>query len=528
VPAYFACSSSRVTNGTGERFGQNAAALTAADANVRVTATAFGNIHETAGVFVPSCVHGTDPNKQGTWIVGWNSNASEKRNGWSYSNDRTATSWTTNVMANATDWGRPGNSPTTGGAFVGWNGDPSLALVTNTNVLGGNTRVFYTNVADVLNDGGVEGDDGVIAYSDDCGQTWTGANYFNDGNTGGNLDNPVIASNPNAPFSTWVVWTNQSGNAGAHARSISIDSSGSYTFGTIKDIPAPSGGSVSHPQVSVGKYFNCAGIGQEAVYIAYVNGGAQGGGRCPGGADASVSSVDWWLVAIVPTGIKGPWKLGSTDTAYPSCVGSPLGGSGVVDGDNDPRPRIATDPNTGEIWVAHTQHTAYGTRVAVENGFIVCRSFQPTPSGWTTHLAPHPCYKVPDSGVDCANLADAGPGGTPVIIDEWEPAIAWATNNGNPTVAVSWYDTRDDMPNNKLIDVWAFVSTSGNSFNDPFLIGFTTPGTSEVVPWDHTQAETWDYNGMVSDPLGSGYFLATWGGDYRSGSPAGVFSMVLQ
>jgi hypothetical protein len=115
------------------------------------------------------------------------------------------------------------------------------------------------------------------------------------------------------------------------------------------------------------------------------------------------------------------------------------------------------------------------------------------------------------------------------VHDQWGPSLAVIHPVGavQPTVAVTWHDTRDDpaSPGAKT-SIWGAFSHSETM--DPgshlvFSAGRITPLTPgpQAVPWALT--DFWGrYDGIAANPA-TGDFLVAWG-DSRSGGKTEVWT----
>jgi hypothetical protein len=70
----------------------------------------------------------------------------------------------------------------------------------------------------------------------------------NDAASGGNVDNPVMASNAASPYSTYVAWTSDSGG---WLNSVQYGFGDSFTKGTPVKMPPPPGANIIHPNIAV-------------------------------------------------------------------------------------------------------------------------------------------------------------------------------------------------------------------------------------------------------------------------------------
>jgi len=482
------------------------ALLTPATTNHEVAHAVLG-ARETSVAFSPY---------QRRWIVGFNSFTSTATEaGWAYSSDPSGTSWTSSSISSATAWGDPGSSPTNGSGFIGWRGDPSIAPATNPSFNQKGLTMLYSMVGSSKS---ADASDVVIARSNDGGLTWGQAQYVNDAASGGNVDNPVMDSNPVAPYHTYVAWTNGSG---AWLNDVQYGPGNSFTKGTPTKIPPPPSAAVLHPNIAVGQYTTCGSEVHEAVYVAFTT----SGGRCAFDGTAGVQSNSWWLALYdtVDKSWAGPWQMNSDDK-WANCVGT---GYKIA---NDPRPRIAVDSQSATFWTAHTQSSPYGTRPVMDWGGIVCSDGTTTPS--VSHDQPYFCYpKFPGCNRDGQGWNDGS--GNPIIQDEWGPALAFTYQPGSPAVprtVLTWYSTRDGAAHaNQFATIYMQYSEEkwASGGGAPRAISVKTAGSSETVPWDQTLSDWSDYQALGVNPL-SGTILGAWGGDTRDGSTGRIYSTLLQ
>lgn len=500
-----------------------------AGTNYSVTGTNYG-YHETSAVSVQyTTAFGST---QQHWVVGFNGapgssctlgGSCNTEMGWSYSSDLGGTSWTPNFQSSGSQFGTPASrNPSDGNTFAGIVGDPSLVPVYDPNITNHAQRVIYTGIA---NSSVNVGTDVIALLSNDGGITWGHPNWVNTVSTGLNIDNPVAASNSASPYSTYVAWLGGSGAGTTQISKIAYDSSFNFTASAPSTVPVGSSGSILHPAIAMGKLANCDGT-HEAVYVAW----ATAAGRCPDATSSNIFANSWWYAVYdtVDATWYGPWQAES-DSNWPNCVGSPLNVDG---GDNDPRPRLAADPNGTNFWLAHTQSSTYGTRVSVDPLLLACvgGTIQPT-SGGTPLRPKDPCYRFNPDGSPACYGADGGltggngPDGGIVVNDEWGPAIAFLTNptSGDAELVVTWYDTRGDQSNRNVAIQGASGINGANPFNTAFAVS-----SGSGVPWDHTLAAWWDYQALGID-LTSYKFLSSWGGDARSSAAtSGIWSAVIQ
>jgi hypothetical protein len=147
-----------------------------------------------------------------------------------------------------------------------------VAAVTDPTLNNGGKRVLYTNVGKTAASDGAacqQFSDVVIALSDDGGHSWGNAAYVNTASTGGNVDNPSMASDPISPYKTWVVW--QNGTTGwLSSVQYSTGTPPVLTASTPVQVPNTINGTtypVYHPRVAIGRIKGC-GTNREGVWVA--------------------------------------------------------------------------------------------------------------------------------------------------------------------------------------------------------------------------------------------------------------------
>ena len=538
--AIIACSSQTTV-------GENVA-TTSAPLTVGTNHDVTGSLHLMHETSVVSASYGLDGQLVSHWVVGFNNCVPDNLQGcqnvdtiagWATSSDVTGLVWTAHTQTAGGDFGTPGelgarSQPTAGGTFAGWRGDPSLAVVTDPALSNGGRRVIYANIG---NSSLHPSSDIVVALSDTGGETWGHAQFANEPTNGGSwansqhtvwdgVDEPKLASNRSAPYGTYVAWVTGSGayiNKISYANDFAV-SLGMPVWGqAVKIPPAQLGGQdlpIWHPTLIPFTHTSCKdATPHEALYVVWADGGM---GRCPENVDSGsrMELSTTWHSVIYDTldGWSGPWTL-EADSAWPNCVGFPItNGNGRVSS-NLSNPAIAYDYLSETFWVAHTQGTAYGTRVSVLPQSFVCQggTLVPTTGPGVAWRPSTPCYNTAGCTPGGPNGADGGI----VVNDEWGPAMAFMLDETTvpPTsrLIVTWYDTRFDI-GNRLVQVWGTESRDdGISFDAPVTV--SKPGTGQTIPWDHTLAGWWDYQSIGIDKV-NGRFLDAWGGDARLGAPS--------
>jgi hypothetical protein len=491
-------------------FGNTSEALLSAATINRTVSGTFKNVHETSVAFQQGCNSG-----KGGWVVGFNNNsASATTFAGSSRFDATAGLWTATSISSGLAWGNPGPSPFNGSAFAGWRSDPSLAAVTNPslNPTLTNSRMLYSMLA-------TNGNDAIVAYSDNCFSSGKGTSYLNTNASGGSVDNPVIGSDPVAPYKTFAIWTAATAPLGrrAYLNEFAYSTAGVFSKGTEVLVPALPGKFASHPTLSVGHYNACDGKSHEAVYVAYSTSNA---GRCAFDGKPNIKSDQSWYTALydadTSTWVGGPWLVAS-DAQWPACVGNEF----LIA--NDGRPRLATS-NKGEgFWVVVPQSSPLGTRIHTYSASIVCSGGAVKPPTFTDSPTCDPDGK--SGGCFSPGGGSGGSGGnTGKVSDEWGPAVAFSDSLSGPSLVVTFMGTRNELTN-RYAGVYMTYSQNFLALTNPVVISRQTAPLSTAVLFDHTVSgwEWSDYNGLGTD--GKGTFLTTWGGDSRNFSTLGYSSI---
>jgi hypothetical protein len=498
-----------------QRLGVAASELISPAVNNHLVSGTFQNQHETAVTYVK----GTDGGTTAHWIAAWNTYGDASiEPGWARSSDGSATSFTAHQMTSGLDWGNPGVPPSGAGrTFRGWRGDPAVAAVTDPAISNNGARALYTNVA-VTKDDAVNNhtDDAVIAFTNDGGSTWQGASYVNDAATSGRVDMPAVASNPIAPFDSYVGWeTTQT----SYLRKVYFDTGGVLHRGSIAALP-PIGTQVSDQQprrLSLGFGVLPAGCtsGKEGVFIVSTPLLT----ACAPSLIGQSIQAKWFLTVYDPTAnaFYGPWLLDQY-AAFPHCVTSDNTGNNVVDA------HIAVDPTSSNFWVTHAKTTFYGTRIGLDFGSIVCTNGRVGINlGHATD--PDPCN--PSLTGACQYTTDTSTGAS-IFQDEWEPAIGFAVDpiTHAKRVTMTWYGTRNDV-HNALASYYYSVSENGGAFSIPAPVALNA---GVVATWKTNHSGTEDFTRLGADYSG-GRFLAVWAGDARSWAGLGyttIQSDILQ
>lgn len=531
--AGFACSADKPALGDGTVERTTAALVSPPTANFLASGTCpgagcEGNATETSVVYQPGCAG----QGGGNWVIGFNSHSTQQP-GWARGITGSGPPWTATHMANALAFGNPGLAPD-GNSLTGWAGDPALAPVNDPliNPAGSpNTRILYGNVA--VNSAGRQ--DIIVAYSDDCGATgFRGAGYLSSLGSGGGstavpggADAPVIATDTASPYTTAAVWWNSS-PLEAWLLPFSYSQAGALVKGAEIQIPPIAGETIQIPAVAIGHVVGCNGASHEVAWVAFLtNAGASRCFRNPGAfGQQLVSNPKWYLTYydLVDRIWVGP-RLVATDPTVPQCIGTDM----VID--NDQRPRLAADPETGRAWVAMTRNgDGWGTRVAVESLATACVSGSMTITPPVEFVDPDPCNLDPvlqrcQSGP--GGTGTGGPGGGRIIQDEFGAAISFSyrgTSPRVPVVAATWNSMRDDTNNNKANAYMMYSENYSVTFTGPTRISVQTPSTAERLPYDARLWDWSDYQGLGTDR--NGHFLAAWGGDSRLGTTNGKIGQI--
>ena len=479
--------------------------------------------------------------------------------GWSVSTDLTGTSWpspqTPPDGTEKTMW-VPTGTPTDGSTFIGWNGDPSVAIVGDPTYLMGptyGTVLVLTNVIASSAQPDAGADVGMLV-STNGGNTWGSAQYVTDQAIvgGGLVDQPQIASNPNPPYGTFVTWINSDTYPpGPTAWLTSIKNhtfqpnSSSYNAFWTQPIKINGGGAnIIHPKMAVGNVTWCDTSTHELVYLAWPDGDDN---RCdePLGQNTAPFMVSWSLAVWDNTANAwlGPFAPFDVDPNWPPCI-SVQQQPAYTNNANVSLAATTAASGTGLLALAYDKETPIGTR-------IIVKTFQPQCSGGGFNLGLLQSFQAPDFCYDSnggtgpgwcqpppGNTGGGnGGGGTNVTNDQWAPQIAFLQKGPTPELLVTWYDTSGD-PANAAVRVNMALNTNG-FMGSPFVSGanFSIFQLSlprypvDQIPWPITnasgyRAEWWDYHAIGVDRLVSQSFFAAWGGDFRSYSysgPTGIF-----
>jgi hypothetical protein len=473
--------------------------------------------HETSVTYVAGA--GAPPGTsaaQGRWVaaaINVDTGGATKMWSWMYSTDGNGSSWTLKNQQTATEFGSPpGNSPSTGGAFVGWLGDPSVAAVTSGypgDWSNGGKRVVGVSLAKTTFDA-VNATDVIVALSEDGGETWGNVQWVNTATSGYRADFPFVFSDPTSS-DVYVSWkaTNAMGEGWGYLRKIKFGLPPSATFDTTtvpfrikKEDPLES---VAQISFGIGSLPQACSSGQKGIFAVYTNLGA----RCPQNGQQSWNQDATWKLRIYDIGGPnqnpdlnwyGPFGLG-TVPSFSTCVGSPLSAAYS----NTQVPRIAVDPLDGSFWVTHTtQETASSAvRVKVHEGVLVCGSGGSGGGGG-------PSPQVIDRPWNDQGLIPPNGG------DQWLPAIAMTrSQNFERRVALFWYGTLDSA--NNEVALFAAYKENSAQLQGPYQISTALFPVAGAASWPvyAPNSDVWDYQTLgVSWTHRS--FLALWAGDRRN------------
>jgi len=480
--------------------------------------------------------------------------------GWSVSSDITGSTWSPNIPPpgwEQSNWIPPG-SPSTGGTFLGWGGDPTIALIgnvqSNASLPPDGTRVLMASLAISNLGGGSYPSDVATLLSSDGGQTWATPRYVSTAIAGGvDVDQPQVVTNSSPPYSTVIAWSSNTTSLSPPPEGwiLSIDNTtympGSSTAPGTWNINSPTGNAFSakkimnqnnnaaiRPKIAVGSIpwtggNGCNGGTHELIYAVWTTNpfGRVCGIQPPQSVSWNMAIFDNTANAWAPT----TYNI-ANDAAWPTCVGSGPNGfdQPLADIDNA---ALVTDGNI--VAIAHNQSTPRGARISLHEWSVTCSNGQLQAVPANLALSPDPCYVAGlPSWCPQGYTGPNGPGGTNIVNDQWGPKLAFQKNNGVPYLLVTWYDTQGD-PTNGNVHINGAMNTTGITGN-PFWVGTTSTifpvsvagSSSETVPWGATLGLWWDYQGLGVDPV-SHSFLAAWGGDARfvnttANGPSGVWT----
>ncbi len=468
----------------------------------------------------------------GKWVVIWN-NSTATGFDWSLSGDNYNSVWTTHTLGSPTAWGDPGDSPSyksseLGGVaapFAGWRGDPAIAPVTDPSINSNSHRVILAGLANSTPPGELKRtSDIAIAYSDDQGASWTGAQWITTGDdnganpgmpmTGLGVDNPKLASNYVAPFDTFATWrsSNLAGDRFTWLRRISLNSAGVLSGDTPVAVPIDPNSYGDTPDIGFVRMPDGCSSGGEGVAVVYSN----NMGRCANTGTREAVSESLYLAVwdVSAATWSGPWLV-FADPALPTCVGaSSSNTASFYQSTNNGMAHIAGDPQTSNFWISHTISTSSGTRATVEEATFACDGGEIVP---TFNQIPTPCPRDPATGV-CYVVDGVAP-----VQDEWLPSIGFATYGVKRTV-MYWYGTRDD-PSNTMARVYMRYREDNGAWTYPQQI-YAAGTNGNASGWNESATLTTDYNQIGVD-YNNGRFLAIWPGDRRRrAGQRGAFSTI--
>jgi hypothetical protein len=484
--------------------------------NYPVSGTFYGR-HETASAYVEGDLPGGPAGHHvGGWLTTWNGNGGRS---YAYSLDANGVNWVANEVsnANAISWGDPGPGQCDNSYLTAWQGDPWVAPDYNPATNNNSARVFFTNIGQTA----LTSQEGaLIARSDDGGQTWGGVAWVDDPTSCGNgapatVDTPVIASNPQPPYDTWVAWDRLNDPSGKQGRlqRVWYDAPPASTFHKQFANALVIPDTFQRHRIAIGKMPSACTTGQEAVFDVAISGFSSA--RCSSGVRGSVNPQ--WAINVFDTGggkflLKNSSQVIATVTGGPDCL------TDLSKVYNVPDPSIAADPLSSDFFVATTTVKNGSNRIRIQTWTISCThgkaGFRQT-NDWTT---PDPCDPDPTTGQCTYGVL---PDGGIAIQDEWQPVVGYAVHNGLRTVVAYWYGTRDDI-NNHYASVYSSYSEDGGlNWSSPVAIAVNSGSTQTWDPYNYVGGTPvvvpmWDYNTIGVDAL-AGRFLAVWGGDNRIG-----------
>jgi hypothetical protein len=425
---------------------------------------------------------------------------------WMYSTDGSGTSWTFRKQTTPTEFGVPPGISPSGGTFVGWAGDVSIAAVTPGcagDWSNGGKRLVGVNLARTTTDP-TNASDIIVALSEDGGETWGNLQWVTTSpENGTRVDQPFVFSSPSPPCDTYVSWySNYGGQHTGYLRKIHYDLPPAPSFQNTTAIQIKKESPVeelNRINFGFGALPPSCTSGQQGIYVVYSNQGTQ---RCPHNGQQIDNLETNWTLRVYDTGNQqwyGPFGVGSV-SHFSSCVGSPLS----VAYSNSQDPHIAVDPSTGRSWITHTTQAGAGSpvRVEVRQVVLVCNGGSGGGGG---------------SGVEAVtrlwDSAQLAP--TNGASDQWLPAIAMHQSTTLvPRVAVYWYGTVDSA--NSQAALFAAYQEGIGAFNGPYQI--TTPffPVGGASTWTvNANPDVWDYQTLGSSRQNQS-FLSVWAGDRRT------------
>ena len=462
--------------------------------------------------------------------------------GWSVSTDLTGTSWpspqTPPDGTEKTMW-VPTGTPTDGSTFIGWNGDPSVAIVGDPTYLMGptyGTVLVLTNVIASSAQPDAGADVGMLV-STNGGNTWGSAQYVTDQAIvgGGLVDQPQIVSNPNPPYGTFVTWINSDTYPpGPTAWLTSIKNhtfqpnSSSYNAFWTQPIKINGGGAnIIHPKMAVGNVTWCDTSTHELVYLAWPDGDDN---RCdePLGQNTAPFMVSWSLAVWDNTANAwlGPFAPFDVDPNWPPCI-SVQQQPAYTNNANVSLAATTAASGTG-LWRLHMTEAPIGTR-------IIVKTFQPQCSGGGFNLGLLQSFQAPDFCYDSnGGLAPAGASlhretrvaetaaGTNVTNDQWAPQIAFLQKG--PHAGASRHVVRHERRSSQRRRTRQHGAEHERLHGKPIRqrcklldLPVVSPRYPvDQIPWPITnasgyRAEWWDYHAIGVDRLVSQSFFAAWG-----------------
>ena len=440
------------------------------------------------------------------------SNGSLTHCGWARSTDN-GTTW-----SSVDDKGLalPGYGTGTNGDAYGWClGDTWVSRVGPPNLVAMTAVAF--NVGKLTKDV-------ALWTSGDAALHWTKVARISTGTTGGDVDGPKVAADPNNS-TLWVWWWNKYRH---YLRPVTVSGSGVMTPGTIIDLSgkftvfAPFHATIAIKPGAVGQ--------KPTIFLTYPSQGMDPVPACDIVENQTTLDVTWYLAISTDGGLTWTERPIDHDKKWKRCLSAT-----AVHG-NQSYVASTFDGISGRLLLTYNR-SVYDESDRYVGTRVVIKQWPDEPNGtgfdtWIPICNPNVC---PDPQKTCFVNGKAPNGET--YCNMWGGMIGRRTVGTSSRIAMAWYDTRDSEPlfphpavgdettvKELRVDVWGGSIRPGEPYdglpNNPWpqtASRLTPLGTQ--IPWREvgTNGNNWwgDYQQALID--GGSFFYAIWG-DNRDGT----------